>query len=450
LRTEAFDSEPAWVGVNNHPEVPDCIQVDQDFGYNAGTSFAGGSAGEIGGKIWRAARRAYYGRSIATRTFQDSVSASGKFAVTRSDGASGFLFGWFNSVPSAGWRNNNSLAFRIDGERGFYRVYFEYGTQNWSTGTVTIDRRSDFEYPSDGTVHTWSLSYDPNGNGGTGSIYFVLDDSSWTLNLSAGHKEEGAVFDRFGLWNRQTEASRPVWVYLDDLVLDGSPEGFATDPGWIGEDNRKSYLDCEVEPRHNFGYRVTNYAGGAAAGEMGGILWRTEASAPETAGYYADTMIGTLTLNDHLSARGKLAMTRTSADAGLYLGWFNTATYNDTSDVLVPTNFIGAIVEGPSRMGQRFNASYCTSTGAYSLQSTSPKILPTGRSLEWSIEYDPSAATNNLVVSVAGQQSILTVSPSARSQGATFNAFGIGTSRRGGHWLEMFFDDITYAVAGSG
>ena len=448
-RTETFDHLPAWTGVNNQPQSPPCIIVDQDFGYSPKTSFAGGTPGEIGGKIWRASSVAAYARAIAPKTFQDQLAASGKLAVTRAGGGSGCLFGWFNSSSPPGWRNLNSLALRLDGERGFYRVYCEYGTRLKRTSTININRKTNVKHRDDGTVHRWSLGYDADGNHGSGSIDFKLDADTWTLNLEPGHKLDGAVFDRFGLWNRQTEASSPMWVYLDDVVLDGTPQGLSGDPGWLGTNNRRTYTDCEIEPRHNFGFRNSNHAGGVAAGEMGGILWRTESGAPQTAGYYADTRIGKLNLNDKLSARGRLAMPRTCVDAGLYLGWFNTTTYDSTTtgNILAPRNFLGALVESPSLEGQKINAAYRTGTGTYDLQTRSPRLVPPTGSLEWSIAYDPSLPEDNLVVTVAGQPSVLTVPERVRKQPTTFDAFGIGTTRKGGHWIEMFFDDITYTAA---
>jgi len=448
-RTETFDSQPAWTGVNNQPEYPPCLTVDQDFGYSPKTSFAGAAPGEIGGKIWRASSIAHYAKAISPKTFQDRLSASGTFAVTKSAGPSGFLFGWFHSANPPGWRNLNSLALRVDGEKGFYRVYCEYGTRIKRTSTININRKANVRHRDGGTVHNWSLTYDPDGNHGGGSIRFKLDADAWTLNLEPGHKLDGAVFDRFGLWNRQTEASSPLWVYLDDVVLDGVAQDFASDPGWLGTNNRRTYTDCEVEPRHNFGFRNSNLAGGAAAGEMGGILWRTESEAQHTAGYYADTQIGALNLNHKLSARGKLAMPRTCVDAGVYLGWFQTATYNSTTtdNMLAPRNFVGALVESPSREGQKLNACYRTGTGTYDLQDRSPRLVPPTGSLEWSIAYDPALPKDNLVVTVAGQQSVLTVPESVRMQKTTFDAFGMGTTRKGGHWLEIFFDDLTYTAA---
>ena len=56
------------------------------------------------------------------------------------------------------------------------------------------------------------------------------------------------------------------------------------------------------------------------------------------------------------------------------------------------------------------------------------------------------AAEGNLVITLDGQQSVLTVPPTDREEGASFDAFGIGALRSEGHWTEMFFDDVQYTV----
>ena len=105
----------------------------QDFGYRT-SDRAGGKKGEIGGYIQRAVvTPAYYAKVIAAKTLNDKLTASGRFAVTRAEGGSGMLFGWFNE-NSRGWRTPNSLAFRIDGNGGKYWVFYEYGTQHLLTG----------------------------------------------------------------------------------------------------------------------------------------------------------------------------------------------------------------------------------------------------------------------------------------------------------------------------
>ena len=91
-------------------------------------------------------------------------------------------------------------------------------------------------------------------------------------------------------------------------------EHFDHDPGWEGRNNRvipKEYLTVVQA----FGYSQTHFAG-AAAGEMGGQVWR--ASEPA---YYGDK-IGPRTLADRLSASGTFALTKTSPGSGLFFGFF--------------------------------------------------------------------------------------------------------------------------------
>ena len=61
------------------------------------------------------------------------------------------------------------------------------------------------------------MDYDPDGNGGTGSITVTLDGQAVTLNLDAGHKQIGAHFNRFGIITTHIDGSGQT-VYFDDLT----------------------------------------------------------------------------------------------------------------------------------------------------------------------------------------------------------------------------------------
>ena len=60
-------------------------------------------------------------------------------------------------------------------------------------------------------------------------------------------------------------------LWLDDLTINGEKQDFSRDPKWKGLRNRKTYETRGVRPWFDFGYSPTNYAGGAAKGELGGI-----------------------------------------------------------------------------------------------------------------------------------------------------------------------------------
>src|SRR3989442_13554756 len=114
-------------------------------------------------------------------------------------------------------------------------------------------------------------------------------------------------------------------TYFDDILIDDATEDFSADPEWVGVSNRTTFVDCVVRPRHDFGFQSSSYAGGKP-GEMGGIIWRTEASQPQTAAYYGDPAVGVLTLDQDLTASGRVSLTRASSDSGVLIGWFNSET----------------------------------------------------------------------------------------------------------------------------
>ena len=92
---------------------------------------------------------------------------------------------------------------------------------------------------------------------------------------------------------------------------------FSTDPNW---DSYRNHLLPHPPPKtkQDFGYRTTNKAGGAKAGEIGGRAQR--AATPAS---YA-RIIPTKTLNDKLSASGKFSVTWDDNGNGVLFGFFNS------------------------------------------------------------------------------------------------------------------------------
>ena len=133
--TQDFATTPAGTATATAWSPTPAPVTRQDFGHRTTNHAGGKEPGEIGGRdpaVGHAGvvRQGHPGR----KTLNDRLTASGRFAVTGDDGASGMLFGWFND-DSRGWRTPNSLAFRLDGNGGKYWVFFEYGTRHW------LDRR---------------------------------------------------------------------------------------------------------------------------------------------------------------------------------------------------------------------------------------------------------------------------------------------------------------------
>jgi len=442
---EDFGRDPGWEGRNAVAPPSACVEKVQDFGFSA-TRHAGGSVGEVGGRIWRSLTPAYYAKKITARTLNDRLHASGRFSVTHSDSSSGVLIGWFHSA-SRGWRTPNSLVFRIDGETGCFRVFFEYGTQTWKTGGGTTfegpyQTTKTPMIPADGRTHAWSLDYEPAGAGGNGEIILVLDGQRYVAPLEKGHKAEGAVFDRFGILNVQNSGNS-LTLWLDDLEFDGRREDFSADPVWEGVGNRVTFKDCAIRPWHNFGWRDTCLAGGKP-GEIGGLVWRIEATRPQEALVYG-TSIGTLSLRDELKASGRMCLKAAGADSGILFGWYNSLTAIGAP----PPNFLGIFVEGPSAVGHYVRPALRTADDIASVAGTGPIIRPDGTPHRWAIHYQPGGKgrAGRVTVTLDDSPVSLDVPPAVTDGNAAFDRFGFLSWHRGGHYVDIYFDDLEYTAS---
>lgn len=287
-RTETFDKEPAWEGRNNRAAEPTPRNVRQDFGYSR-TSHAGGKPGEIGGFITPAAEGSYYGAKIPAATFEQKLSASGTLAC--SDQPSNLLVGFFNADTLNEWRTPNTIALRINGRGDVFYAYVEYCTERWHHGadeprgfpTVRdpdTGRPTPQGFASKGTVHRWSLSYDPGPNEGRGAVTASIDDVVAICDLAPGHKQDGATFNRFGLMPVMKSVDGGGEIWLDDVAINGKADDFSNDPHWDAFQNRRSYVTQVVRPRFDFGFSATNFAGGRLPGELGGLVFRGDCRYP--------------------------------------------------------------------------------------------------------------------------------------------------------------------------
>ncbi len=445
---QSFDTDPGWTGRNHQPDPSLCVETVQDFGYSLtrNASGTGGRvAGEVGGRVSRSLTPASYARRIEPRTLENPLRASGRLAVTACEGGSGVLVGWFHST-SRGWRTPNSLVYRIDGDAGKFRVFFEYGTSTWKTGggqTFEGDYQTtkDPLIPVGSTPHTWTLEYDPAGAGGAGEITFTLDGASYRAQLVPGHKEEGAIFDRFGILNQQSSGSH-ITIWLDDIVVGGEREDFASDPGWEGVGNRTSFRDCGIRDLHDFGYRPSSHAGGKQ-GEIGGRVWRVEAPNPERALSYG-APAGRLTLGDELEISGRISFRAGSADSAALIGWFNRITPIGAP----PANFLGILIEGPSQVGHYFRPVLGTANDRKTIAPMGPFIRPDSKPHSFTLRYAPrgGAGHGRITVALDGEPVQLDLALEDRKGGAALESFGVLSWQRGGHHVEVYFDDLRYTV----
>jgi hypothetical protein len=454
LKTENFDRDPGWEGRNNRIMPKNVPMVTQHFGHSA-THFAGKAAGELGGIVTRATVPAFYAARIAPKTLNEQLTATGTFAITSSEPSSSLFFGWFNSKQPGGSRSINSLGMEFGGEGTGLRLLARAITGTNKTFGIRITpfipgilRPAPIK--NDGTRYTWSMSYDPGANDGKGAFQFTIKSNSdkpqdfegkvFTGDLPDGFKQEGIVFDRFGLMNMGKPGGK-VTAYYDDLQFDGRSEDFSKDPDWEGVGNLATYQAEEVVGAHDYGYSAASRFAGGGTGEIGGIVWRTE----KNFGYYADR-VGPLTLNDRLEARGKVILTVGGPDSAAYLGWFSSeAKELPASDA---GNFVGIRIEGPTRVGHYFLPGYTTAKASRSGPSSGPVLTPF-KTHEWTLLYDPAADNGRgaMQVTLDGETVTHPLKPGHKQEGARFDRFGILSARPGGSMVKIFFDDLTYTIA---
>ncbi|HET6328879.1 MAG TPA: hypothetical protein VFG04_29615 [Planctomycetaceae bacterium] len=460
-KNESFDRDPGWESVNSRiARSGKPRQVRQDFGYSAGTNNAGGiEPGEVGGYISPDGQAAFYGRRIEPTTLERPLAASGTLSVGR--GRTHLLLGFFNSQTVNEWRTPNTIALRINcrGEKFF--AYVEYCTAKWRAGgdttpfpSVTDPKTHRWQlvgFPCN-TSLKWTLTYDPTANDG-GVVTATIGEATAVCKLDRSHKSDTATFDHFGILNVIKSADAGSEFWLDDVVLNGGDrESFDHDPHWDGRNNRQILQSTRVRPRFDFGFSQTNFAGGKASGELGGLIFRGDCRYSRRMAAYGDR-VGPLTLAKPLEARGKIAMTRGVTDSTTLFGFYNSRDSlrrNDSQNDAVPECVLGVHVEGPSRDGFHFYPVLRTKDahGKHAPVAASPYIYPDGKSHDWTLTYDPAGASGKgrITVTLDGQSSTLDLAAGDQSRGTTFDRFGIVTPWIDGNSQDVYWDDLSYTV----
>jgi hypothetical protein len=294
------------------------------------------------------------------------------------------------------------------------------------------------------------LKYDPAGNNGGGVVSLTIDDETAICHLDAGHKADGATFNRFGLMPVLKSAAGGGEVWLDNMTINGEADDFAKNPGWEGVGNRREYETADVRPRFDFGYSPTHYAGGQGMGELGGLVFRGDCRYQDRLAAYGDRL-QLLSLDKPLKASGKVALRRGVSDSTTLLGFYHSEdslAINPSQTSGFPRCFLGVAVEGPSREGFLFYPAYRVGGDgqAYAGGPERPHILPDGKAHDWSLAYDPAAANGRgrMVVTLDEKSVALDLGNDDRKTGARFDRFGLVTTWIDGNAQRVYFDDLTY------
>ncbi len=236
-------------------------------------------------------------------------------------------------------------------------------------------------------------------------------------------------------------------------LAESRSERFDKDPGWEGHNNRIVPKSAKTVSQ-NFGYSATSFAGDAA-GEIGGMIWRSAKVAS-----YA-TKIAPRTLADKLSASGTFAVTATSGSSGAFIGWFKADQPETGRQNSLGIRFAG---EGS---GARITFQLVTAKNQACGTKITPwvvdktkakgegrKFRPTsirndGTRYTWKMEYDPNAngggAMTFTILSNAdkheeweGKTFTVPLPKGYKEHGTSFDRFGLVNSMRPGNAMTIY------------
>lgn len=246
-------------------------------------------------------------------------------------------------------------------------------------------------------------------------------------------------------------------------------EGSAESAGWIFNEEGQSterYKEGETEGNRcredapcetNLGWKDSNFAGGADAGEGGGLVHR---SGGLPIGFYADTSIGALTLDMPFSASGKVSLVNMNANGHYHFGFFDGQRVIEEpldvgADVGAHLGFFlaepGGGVQPNLRWGHTIRTDGGLGDGNHNgfVIGAEPDV-----SLDFLIGYDPTG--DGMLTLLIGEDEPIVVNlpPELRDDTTTLTAFGVWTaatpSNARPNYMEIFLDDITYTSLDGG
>jgi len=374
------------------------------------------------------------------------------------------LLGFFNSATLNEWRTPNTLVMRLNGRGESFHCHLEFCSSRWRAdagvvGEIVPGKSIAPKALPSGHVCDWELMYDPKGGeAGSGLATLRFANQTATCSITREHRRDGAAFTHFGFLPVLKAWDDPGELWLDEMTVDGKRFDFATDPGWDAFNNRKTYETKNTRPRFDFGWSPTRYAGGQAAGELGGLIFRGDCRYRQRMAAYGDKL-ALLTLNTKLYARGKVAMTRGVTDSTASIGFYHSRfslQENPAQGQSIPMDFIGINIEGPSSEGFFFYPVYRVHgdvAGANPCRKDRPlRIYPDGKSHEWVLLYEPAGANGSgqITVTLDGQSCALELAAAAKAIGASFDRFGICTPWIDGNSVTAYFDDLEYTCSPEG
>jgi hypothetical protein len=193
---------------------------------------------------------------------------------------------------------------------------------------------------------------------------------------------------------------------------------------WEGYNNRSTHFPARIVTQ-DFGYGPSSRHIGETRGEIGGKI-----NPAGEAAYYGYRLPRSLSLNDTLSASGKMVVL--PGPGNFLLGFFNSATLNEWR---TPNTLVMRI----NGRGESFHChlEYCSSRWRADAgvvgeivpgKSISPKALRSGQICDWELNYDPKGGDDGsglATLKFANQTAICRIDKNHRGDGATFTHFGL-------------------------
>ena len=215
-----------------------------------------------------------------------------------------------------------------------------------------------------------------------------------------------------------------------------------TPANWEGVNNRCNFFAPKTVMQ-NFGYSADTSHAGGETGEVGGKI-----NPAAEAAYYGYKLPKTLSLDDPITASGKLFVRR--GGGHFLLGFFNPKTMNEwrTPNTLV------ARINGRGE-GFHCHAEYCTSLWRCEAgvigeivrgRRIDAKIMSSGTTYHWTLRYDPKGADGrgSLTFTLNDEKGECPIVREHRADGATFTHFGLMPVMKA--WddaSEVWIDDVT-------
>lgn len=232
-------TDPGWDGSNNQSSVIDCsLNGRQFFGYSAGTSFAGGTPGEIGGLVWRVDRkRAYYADPIDPVGFGDTLYAEGDIDVEAASSDADVFVGWFAAAGAGNELPVNTVAFDLGGPSDWgTRLFPVYRSSSAPSGRfaplpASFDRfeNAPLLSPKHHVFRFWICYRPPNAGATAGKLSVgltdpqgVLRDWKVELKVKSDAVSQGASLDHFGI-RTLPQGGHSLTFYIDNLRYTSGP-----------------------------------------------------------------------------------------------------------------------------------------------------------------------------------------------------------------------------------